>query len=332
MDAVSFAIGLSGIIAVVEKSFSIWQSISETKHFGNDMMGLITQLSMEYFRFYTWAEVSGLYTEEPSTNLVPSTTTRITHAGLMATPILDAAAQFVAILEDVAKIVAKYKPSQAEVATSGESSATATTSTLSSRLPVFGAGRNSVLASRIAEHGDLAATLQKGTSFRRRFTFASRPWGRPDREELKSKIAELCYWNDRLEGLLSKEVRVSLASQAAPGQILVDENRQALQQLLEAPEPLSEPLRGHARLWSEGIAISDISPDDAVDANRLISTYRRDLTCLETVTGVGHTSSSSQLSLRKYTEKVGGDGQSYGEETLMALYLILEMLFHAGQG
>ncbi|KAK7717655.1 hypothetical protein SLS64_003150 [Diaporthe eres] len=176
--------------------------------------------------------------------------------------------------------------------------------TLSSRLPVLSWSRNSALSASIAKQGEFASNLQKRTSFRRRFTFASKPWGRPDREELKSKIAELCYWNDRLEGLLPRDVRLSLASQAAPCQMLIDENKEVLQHLIDVPEPLGEPVREHARLWKEHMAVSELSADNVADMNRLTATYRREITCLDTVIGVSH--ASSQLSLRKYTEKAGG--------------------------
>lgn len=275
------------------------------------MVGLMAQMSMEYSRFYIWAKVSGVLAEEPSNQLTSSPTQGqlAQHGDLTTAPILGAAARFVAILEEVSIIIAKYKLSPAENMNSDGSASQVTT--LSSRLPLLSGGHNSALTTRIAKQGEFASNLQKRTSFRRRFTFASKPWGHSDREELKSKIGELCYWNDRLEGLLPKDVRHSLASQAAPCQMLIDENKEVLQQLIDVPEPLGEPLREHARLWKEHMAVSDLSADNVADMNRLAGSYRREITCLDTVIGVS--CASSQLSLRKYTEKKVGDGESFGQ-------------------
>ncbi|KAI7788055.1 hypothetical protein LA080_013361 [Diaporthe eres] len=262
---------------------------------------------MEYSRFYIWAKVSRVFAEEPSSQLrVNSSTTPgppAQHDDLTTAPIHSATARFVDILEDISIIAAKYKLNPAENMNLDGTASQVTT--LSSRLPVLSGSSNSALSASISKQGEFVWNLQKRTSFRRRFTFASKPWGRPDREELKSKIAELCYWNDRLEGLLPRDVRLSLASQAAPCQMLIDENKEVLQHLIDVPEPLGEPVREHARLWKEHTAVSELSADDVADLNRLTGTYRREITCLDTVTGVSH---ASMLQSAVF-EKV------YGEET-----------------
>lgn len=314
MEATAFAIGLGGIFAIVDKSFSIWQSISETKHFGVDMTALIAKLSMECYRFHNWVEVSGVCVEESATtHLSP------TRGGLMANAILDAAAQFLKILEDIVRIFDKYKPSSADVADSGELSAT--TLTLSSRLPVparyAGRSDSSAVESRIVQQGTFASSIQHKTSFRRRVLFASKPWGRPDREELKNKIDELCYWNDRLGELLPKGVSASLSSQAPLSQILIDENKQALPRLTEesVESSLGEEFQVHARLWAERNDISShTSSKNGIDGNRLISAYRRDITCLESVSTTDMSSSvSSQLALRVYMDRPGSQPSRNGK-------------------
>ena len=51
LEVPGFLTGLSGIIPLIEKSLVIWQSISEAKGFRSDIVGLVAQLSMEYYRF-----------------------------------------------------------------------------------------------------------------------------------------------------------------------------------------------------------------------------------------------------------------------------------------
>ncbi|CAI4212063.1 unnamed protein product [Parascedosporium putredinis] len=47
-------IGLSGLIAVFEKSFEVWHAIQQARSFGDDVADWMCKLEMEFFRFQTW--------------------------------------------------------------------------------------------------------------------------------------------------------------------------------------------------------------------------------------------------------------------------------------
>jgi len=63
MESVSFAIGLSGLIAVFDKACEVWHAIGSAKDFGDDVDRSMRKLQIEFFRFHSWwiaAEKLGL--------------------------------------------------------------------------------------------------------------------------------------------------------------------------------------------------------------------------------------------------------------------------------
>lgn len=262
LEVPSLALGLTGLIALVEKSLQIWQSLAEAKEFGSELMRIIAQLSMEYYRFLAWARLSGVL-QGPSSPKTVLPLTQPTSAQLpfpddlvtqLGAPIENAAARIVAILAEVAEIAEKYRRKSKSSSLSGSSAqSTSVMIGLGTVLPIFGAKHNPAVTSLIAQHHQSTTALQESTSFRQRFLFTSKPWGQSDQKALTSKVKELSYWNERLEKLLPSAVQQSLFTQALPGQILVDENRNLLETLLKATDHPNEAVKAHAKLWKERI-------------------------------------------------------------------------------
>ena len=262
LEVPGLALGLTGLIALVEKSLQIWHSLAEAKEFGSELMRIIAQLSMEYYRFLAWARLSGvlqgpsslktvLPLNQPTSAQLPFPDDLLTQLGA---PIENAAARIVALLAEVAELAEKYRRKSKSSPLSGSSAtSTSVTTGLATVLPIVGAKHNPNVTSLITQHHKSATLLQEGTTFRQRFLFTSKPWGQSDQKALTSKVKELSYWNERLERLLPSAVQQSLSTQALPGQILVDENRNLLETLLKASEHQNEAVKAHAKLWKERI-------------------------------------------------------------------------------
>ena len=321
LELSGFVIGVSNILPVVEKSFEIWKSISDTKGFGSDLVGIAAQLSMEYYRFLTWAKVSQALlpsaasdqSNPPSPLAARGQTPTFPFGGSVSlnvqvqAPILDAAARIVSILEEVSKIVDKYAiPSDASpafhrtAAAKGSSEGKSISQALGSVLPIIGVS-NTAITSAMSQHRRSASQLQKRTSFRVKLTFGSKPWGEPDKKTLEEKVKELCYWNDRLEGLLPKALSNTIMQQAIPGQILRDENQGILEDLMKAADNQNEAVKLHARLWKERIAISNGTESMA----SMTKKYRRPPSDIIRLSGLP--SSRCRLSLTTLNNKGTGE-------------------------
>ncbi|KAL3494898.1 hypothetical protein BJX62DRAFT_233868 [Aspergillus germanicus] len=293
MELPALLVGLSGIIPIVEKSLELWQSISEANEFGTEMMKLVAMLSIEYHRFLAWARV--LQQQPPGSTAQQLDSQSI--GGIIFPndlniqfqhPIESAAAQIVTILDEVAEIARKYKVKDSSPPEKPASIAVG----LSTVLPIVGATHNPNVTSIIARNHEWGRILQEKTSLRRRFTFTSRPWGRPDHTALEKKVKELSYWNNRLEGLLPNHIRLSLSRQAPLTQILTDENEALLETLIKASEHQNEAVKAHAMLWRERIEFANMSQARTTD---MVKKYRRDALTLDPVPGAG--SSKCSLSL-----------------------------------
>lgn len=210
LEVPGLALGLTGLITLVEKSLQIWQSLAEAKDFGSELMRIIAQLSMEYYRFLAWARLSGvlqgpspktiLPLNQPTSAQLPFPDDLVTQLGA---PIENAAARIVALLAEVAEIAEKYRRKSKSGPSSGSSAAsTSVTTGLATVLPIVGAKHNPTVTSLITQHRKSTTLLQESTTFRQRFLFTSKPWGQSDQKALTSKVKELSYWNERLEKLL----------------------------------------------------------------------------------------------------------------------------------
>ena len=306
LEVPGLVVGLTGLIALVEKSFEIWQSLAEAKEFGSELMRIVAQLSMEYYRFLAWARVSGvLQASVTSKTAVLSTQPTSTQfpfpddlGAQLGAPIENAAARIVAILAEVSEIAEKYRLKTKSKTSPSKS--TSVTAGLTTVLPIFGAKHNPNVTALIAQHRKSTATLQENTSFRQRFLFTSKPWGESDQEKLTSKVEELSYWNDRLEKLLPSAVQQSLSTQALPGQFLVDENRNLLETLLKAAEHPNEAVRSHAKLWKERIDFLSAGQND----QSALEKYRRSGSVVAPI--AASASSRCELSLSTFREGQGG--------------------------
>jgi hypothetical protein len=320
LEISGFVIGLSNVIPVVDKSFQIWRSISKAKSFGSDLIGIAAQLSMEYYRFLAWARISQAL-QPPAGEGIHSTAPDILSAkwgtasfplsdnfsSRLQAPILDAASRIVSTLEEVSKIAEKYAitddsttPEQQKPHAQGPGTPKSLAQGLSTVLPIVGVP-DTALASVMAQHRQSASTLQKRSSFRVKLSFVSKPWGQPDKKFLEDKVKELSYWNDRLEGLLPQALRNTIEHQAIPGQILLEENKALLDDLIKASEHQNKAVRTHAKLWKERIEFSMNTRSDPM----MLESYRRVSTEIAPVSGL--LPSRCELSLA--TLKVGGDGK-----------------------
>lgn len=309
LEVPSLVVGLTGLIALVEKSLEIWQSLAEAKEFGSELMRIVAQLSMEYYRFLAWARVSGvLQGSLPSKIAVLQTQPTSTQlpfpddlGAQLGAPIENAAARIVAILAEVAEIAEKYRlKSKSSPSSASSAKSTSITTGLSTVLPIFGAKHNPTVTSLIVQHRKSTATLQESTPFRQRFLFTSKPWGQSDQKALTSKVEELSYWNDRLEKLLPSAVQQSLSSQALPGQILVDENRNLLETLFKAAEHQNEAVKAHAKLWKERIDLLGAGQNN----HSALEKYRHSRSVVTPVTASA--ASRCELSLSTFSEAQGG--------------------------
>ena len=308
LEIPGFLIGLSGVIPLVEKSLIIWQCLAEAKAFGSDMMGLSVQLSMESYRFFAWARVSGalqrnLNSQIDTSSLAPNPTSpnfpfSDGSSFRIEAPIEDAVARVAAILTDVAGIAEKYKqPDNASSTLApGKMKPTSVALGLSSVLHIFGARHNPGLVSKLVQHREAVTALQDNTPFRLRFTFSSKPWGQSDKVTLGEKVKELCYWNDKLERLLPDIIRITLGSLVLPGQILVDENKEILSTLIKASTNQNESVRAHAMMWKERIEFTELEYTDTPPFNK----YRRTSSVLDDVAGASP--SRCGLSLKVFKE------------------------------
>ncbi|KAF4631424.1 hypothetical protein G7Y89_g6709 [Cudoniella acicularis] len=318
LEISSFIIGLSGLVGVVEKSFQIWQSISEARGFGSDLIGIAAQLSMEYYRFLAWVRVSQAL-QPPEGDVIQSTASDMLMAkGKIASlplnddlgsqlqaPILDAVGRIVTILDEVSKIAEKYAirsesttAKQQKAYSPGAATPKSLAQGLSTVLPIVGV-RGAALTSVMTDHRQSASTLQKRNSFRVKLTFGSKPWGQPDKKLLEDKVKELAYWNDRLEGLLPRALRTTIENQAIPGQILLEENKTLLDDLIKASEHQNIAVRTHAKLWKERIEFSK----NAKSQLMILESCRRSSTVVVPLTGL----SQSQCELSLATLNVGED-------------------------
>ena len=312
LEVPSLVVGATGLITLVEKSLEIWQSLAEAKEFGSELMRIVAQLSMEYYRFVAWTRISGVLQGSPQaeTAILPtqSTSTQFPFPddlrAQLGAPIESAAARIVAILAEVAEIAEKYRlKSKKSVSSEFPTKSTSVTTGLSTVLPIFGAKHNPTVTSLLEKHRKSTATLQENTPFRQRFLFTSKPWGQPDQKALISKVEELCYWNDRLEKLLPSAVQQSLSTQALPSQILIDENQNLLESLSKAAEHQNEAVKAHAKLWKERIDFLGADQND----HSAIERYRRSTSVVTPV--AASVASLSELSLSTFSENQEGTSQ-----------------------
>ena len=312
LEVPSLVVGATGLITLVDKSLKIWQSLAEAKHFGDELMRIVAQLSMEYYRFLAWTRISGVLQgslqAKPAAFPTQSTSTQFPFpddlSAQLGAPIENAAARIVAILAEVAEIAEKYSlKSKKSPSIESPAKSTSVTTGLSTIPPIFGVKHNPTVTSLFEKHRKSTTTLQENTPFRQRFLFTSKPWGQPDQEALQRKVEELCYWNDRLERLLPSAVQHSLATQALPSQILIDENRNLLESLSKAAEHQNEAVQAHAKLWKERI--------DFLNAGQInhstMERYRRGISVVTPV--AASVASQCELSLSTFSESQEGTSQ-----------------------
>ncbi|KAI0439046.1 prion-inhibition and propagation-domain-containing protein [Xylaria telfairii] len=291
METAGFIVGLSGVITVVEKSLERWQSLAATREFGSDLTAIVAKLSMEYYRFSSWARISGALQMPASSKQKPGANHQSVGNPIGA-PIEDVVAQVALILEDIRALTAKYTSSEAFGINSGSGSKT------SSRIstPSLALGLNTTLPLSGVQHNPGVDTFNRETSFRLRFTFSSKPWGSAKKHTLEEKVNQLSYWNDRLENLLPHAVRDSLTNQGLCAHVLIDEDKNILDTLIEASKNDNGGVRTHAQLWKEKIdfsASSDVQPIN-------IEPYRREASVL--VDLIDARSSRCAIALRMYQE------------------------------
>ncbi|KAF3942464.1 hypothetical protein ABW19_dt0200863 [Dactylella cylindrospora] len=289
-EVAGFAVGVPVILPLVEKSLHTWRSVAATKAFGSDMTGIVAQLIMEFYRFYAWIRVSGIPTGASGEQSIDGNDpTQASMAGsrfleikelasTLEAPLEAAIGSVVSDLEEVNKIVEKYKIREEDscAASDPQSAPKSVVIGLGSVLPLFGTKADSRITAAVVQRRNTERAFQEKTSLKLRFTFGSKPWGMPDKKMLQDKVSSLSYWNDRLEKLLPEVMKLSISQQALPGQILRDENEELLEALMKASEHENTAIRAHAMLWKERIDFRKREEK----ASEAIEEHRRDTSSL----------------------------------------------------
>jgi hypothetical protein len=86
-------------------------------------------------------------------------------------------------------------------------------------------------------------------STRLRILYGSRPWGESDKAELEGLVTTFQYWNNCLRELLPPSIARSVAQQAPLGQTFVEENKDALPDLIKAFADGNDTAWRHTNLW-----------------------------------------------------------------------------------
>lgn len=308
LDVPAFVVGLSGLVALVDKSLIIWRSFAQSREFGNDMIDLSIKLSIEYYRYQDWASVSGaLWSQEPNAQGLDSPDqARGDMLASLRAAVEGAVGQIIRIVLDISEISAKYGtnanlaymyPANPSSSTPSGALVQSFASGLSTSLPLL--GLQSGPASAAAAQQEKAGQLQNKTPFHLRFAFSSKPWGESDKEALQKKIESLCYYNNSLETLLPRPVRTSLKEQSLASHLLATENKNILESLTQASNHGNESVKLHAKLLKERI-------DFESRGNARFSTerYRREASAVSNVAGLQ--SSSCGLSLQLIEVPGGG--------------------------
>lgn len=253
LEIPAFVVGLSGIVTLVDKSFSIWRAIAESQAFGSNLTDVLAQLAAEYYRFLSWARAVGALQLSPEMDKHPSAAAR---SGKDLDPsdprkqiqdqIENAVAQVIKILESTQSVIGRYKLPQGSEA---PAKTLLGADGLSAVVPLPKPKDDIVHNNQVAAQKNLAATFQSKTSFRLRLKFGSRPWKEPDKRVLEDLVTKFNYWNCRLNDILSDHVRSSVFEQAPLGFALIQENNGSLSTLVSASAGQNENLYRHAKMW-----------------------------------------------------------------------------------
>jgi hypothetical protein len=152
------------------------------------MVAIAAKLSMEYYRFLSWARIAGAFQGQAGST--PRRTAPTEQPGDMADRlralIEDAVAQIAGLLKDVSRIAAKYTPEKEPspspnplIPPDGRGAPPSVGLGLSVTLPLLGVQHNPALISKMLQQKGRAETLKRKTTFRLRYTFGTKPWGLP---------------------------------------------------------------------------------------------------------------------------------------------------------
>ncbi|KAH7309908.1 hypothetical protein B0I35DRAFT_440806 [Stachybotrys elegans] len=262
LEVPAFVIGLSGLAAMVDKTLLLFQSLEESKSFGETMATITRKINWEFYRFWAWARASGAFGNQSGvvTRTKPEPRNQgqpgIPADNLLRAPIEDTVVQIINLLEEICNITAKYRPREArKPSTTATKSAQAPSIALglSTPLPLLGVRHNQAVLVASTERQGRIDFIQRQVPFRLRVSFNAKAWGDTDKSLLEEKMKELTYCNDRLESILPSRIRESLDSQGRAAQILAYDDMETLEILKEAAKDKNEGVRTHARLWEERI-------------------------------------------------------------------------------
>jgi hypothetical protein len=154
--------------------------------------------------------------------------------------------QILNIMNSVESIVSKYQIKEINLPAPPSNRVA---SGLGTVLPLVGTRPNLGQAGATAKRQQSAQLLQKMTSTRLRILYGSRPWGESDKAELEGLVTTFQYWNNCLRELLPPSIARSVAQQAPLGQTFVEENKDALPDLIKAFADGNDTAWRHANLW-----------------------------------------------------------------------------------
>lgn len=290
LEIPAFIVGLSGCIAVAEKGVTIWRGIGEAHVFGSNVVEDVAKLSMEYYRFEAWTNaVSFLVTsqqppESKATGLgalshvfEPAASAKNAHDALlsdMAKPFETAVRQIVEIMEEVAPILKRYQTKE-EISPAEHKSRKHDNSIsggLASILSLVSLDQYVGTPSSAGQLKLQEQKLQRGVSFRKRFTYSTHPWKQTDRHVLQKSAKKLEYWNNRLEGFFPVPLQRSLFAEAVPAKMLGGNTweRQALHAFAEDSHLYGTEMLKSASLWQWRLQLEDYALSDSKDKSQSI--------------------------------------------------------------
>lgn len=221
MEAVAFAVGLSGLISVFDKTCVVWRTIGAAKNFGDDVECSIRKLEIEFFRFQSWwravqkLEISPARPGgQPTYPEMPLLTVYLSSSA--ENPIVSAAQGVLGVLLDIESLFRE----------------SGVLEVMESQSILSGSPRDGMLVKRkriedqvseaILTKNKMRRQLMEAIPWRKRVKHDAAPWRQSDKQRLESKLQEMVYLNDVLYKMLPPELKDSILRQGISGYVLAD--------------------------------------------------------------------------------------------------------------
>ncbi|KAI0377038.1 hypothetical protein F5Y04DRAFT_193010 [Hypomontagnella monticulosa] len=220
METAGFAIGLSGLIAVVDGAFSLCQYVNKIREFADDVSEQLFRVENESEKANCWAiEMSRFATVEGTakgnisgngggSQIIEKDTIR----EIMEKRIEICLSRLEKALKDAENIIKSKELTKSHTKDEPkEKSLSAAVLPIVSTLSMGAA--SSQLRMKLMEQKRLK-TLE-GMALRKKVKYTFKPWGTDDRKKLDDLIQVLAYWNGELWSLLSRQMQDRLQFQVS---------------------------------------------------------------------------------------------------------------------